>query len=143
MTLAWRPYREPLRSTVLRTGAIALIVGALLAWRTGGLSRWPLLTVLVLWFSLGGHWIELWFLNWLSPRLPAARPLQIGARVAVWFIGGVGLGFGMALTAMWAGGASARWPEWWLFGLGFVGLELLVHLLLHLRGRPSVYTGPA
>jgi hypothetical protein len=128
---------------VLRTGAIALVVGALLAWRIGGLSRWPLTTVLVLWFSLGGHWIELWFLNWLRPRLAAARSLQIGARIAVWFIGGVGLGLGMALTAMSAGYSPALRPGWWLMGLGFVALELLVHLLLHLRGRPSFYTGLA
>ena len=142
MTSAWQPYWEPLRVTVLRTGGIALAVGAVLARWMGGLSRWPLATVLVLWFSFGGHWVELWFLNWLRPRLPPARALQVAARVAVWFVGGVGLGLGMALTAMMlAGYTPARWPAWWLPGVGFIGLELVVHVWPQLRGRPNFYNG--
>ena len=143
MTLSWRAHREPLLTTALRVGGIALAVGALLAWRIGGLSRWPLTTVLVLWFSLGGHWIELWFLNWLRPRLPAERQIQIAARLVVWFIGGIGIGFGMASTATFAGYTPARWPSWWLLGFGFVALELLVHVGLHLRGRPNFFNGLA
>ena len=142
MTSPWQSYREPLRVTVLRTGGIALILGAVLAPWMGGLSRWPLATLLVVWFSFGGHWVELWFLNWLRPRLPAARAAQVGARLGVWFGGGIGLGLGMALTAMaFAGYAPAEWPAWWIGGVGFIGLELGVHLWPQLRGRPSFYNG--
>ncbi len=34
-----------------------------------------------------------------------------------------------------------RWPAWWLGGLAFIGIELVAHLALLLRGRPSFYDG--
>lgn len=142
MTSPWKPYREPLRRTLIRTGTIALVVGLLLTPRWGGLGRWPLTTLLVLWFSFGGHWVDLWFLNWLRPRLSRARNVQVGARVAVWFVGGTGLGLGVALTAMLlAGRQPAQWSAWWLGGLAFIGVELVAHLVLQLRGQPSFFNG--
>jgi len=48
----------------------------------------------------------------------------------------------MRLTAMTlAGFRRMHWPPWWIGGLGFIGLELVVHLVLQLRGRPSFYNG--
>jgi len=140
MTAQWQPYREPLRSTLVRTVTIALVVGAVLARRWGGLAAWPAATLVVLWPSFGGHWVDLWFLNWLRPRLSVARAAQVTARVAVWFVGGTGLALGMGLTAMaLAGLRPAQWPTWWLGGFGFVGVELVAHLVLLLRGRPSFF----
>src|SRR5258708_4677715 len=142
MSPQWQPYREPLRVTLVRTGTIALVVGAVLARWWGGLAGWPMATLLVLWPSFGGHWLELWFLNWLRPRLSIARAVQVGARVGVWFVGGAGLGLGMGLTAMaLAGFRPAQWPAWWLGGLAFIGIELVVQLVLQLRGRPTFYNG--
>jgi hypothetical protein len=138
----WQPYREPLRTTLVRTVLIALIAGAVLALPRGGLARWPTATLLMLWPSFGGHWVELWFLNWLRPRLSVARAMQIIARLAVWFVGGVGLAIGMGLTAKaLAGFRPTRWPHWWIGGLAFIGIELVVHLALQFRGRPSFYNG--
>jgi hypothetical protein len=117
MTSPRQPFREPLRTTLVRTGTIAAVLGGVLAPWLGGWVRWPLATLLVLWFSFGGHWVEVWFLNWLRPRLPVARAVQVAARVGVWFAGGAGLGLGMALTAMvLAGFGRARWPAWWYGG---------------------------
>jgi hypothetical protein len=142
MTAQWQPYREPLRATILRNGMIAIVVGAVLAPLRGELASWPLVTLVVLWPSLGGHFVELWFLNWLRPRLSIARGVQVAARVGVWFVGGTGLAIGMALTTMvLAGFRPARWPAWWIGGLAFTGIELVVHLVLQLRGRPSFYNG--
>lgn len=138
----WQPYREPLRTTLVRTGVIALVVGAVLAWFWGGLARWPLATLLVLWPSFGGHWVEVWFLNWLRPRLSNSRAVQVMARIAVWFVGGVVLALGMGLTATaLAGVRSTQWLPWWIGGLGFIGIELFAHLGLQLIGRPSFYNG--
>jgi hypothetical protein len=142
MTSPWQPYREPLRVTLVRTGIIALVVGAVLARSRGGLARWPMATLLMLWPSFGGHWVEVWFLNWLRPCLSNARAVQVGARVGVWFVGGIGLALGMDLTAMaLAGFRPAQWPAWWVGGIAFIGIELVAHLVLELRGRPSFYNG--
>lgn len=142
MNSQWQPYREPIRITLLRTCAIALVVGAVLAQRRGGLARLPLAALLVFWPSFGGHWVEVFFLNFLRPRLPAERAVQVAARIAVWFAGGIILAFGVDLTAMaLAGFRPAHWPAWWVGGLAFIGIELVAQLVLQLRGRPSFYNG--
>jgi hypothetical protein len=148
MTSGWRPFREPARITILRTGLIAIVGGGVMARYWGGLAHWPRLTLLVLWPSYGGHWVEVWFLNWLRPRLPVTRGMQVAARVLVWFVGGVGLMIGMGLTTKALDSSGwilwrARWPAWWLGGLAFIGVELVAHLVLRLRGRPNFYDGRA
>jgi hypothetical protein len=140
----WRPYEEPLRATLLRTITIAVVVGGVAVHWWGGLARWPAATLLALWPSFGGHWVELWFLNWLRPRLAAARSVQVGARFGVWFAGGALLTLGMLWTAVALGRLpGGRWPLWWaaVGGAAFIGVELVAQLLLQLRGRPSFYNG--
>jgi hypothetical protein len=96
----------------------------------------------MLWPSFGGHWVDVWFLNWLRPRLSVARAVQVWARLGVWFVGGIGLALGMALTAIALNEfVPARWPVLWFGGLAFIGIELVAHLALQLRGRPSFYNG--
>ncbi len=142
MTSPWQPFREPLRATLLRNGTIAIVVGAVLALSRGGLPRWPMDTLLALWPALGGHWVEVWFLNWLRPRISVGRGAQLAARVSVWFVGGIALAIAMRWTAMVLGGhRMAHWPAWWIGGVGFIGIELMAHLALMLRGRPSFYDG--
>jgi hypothetical protein len=144
MTPPWQPFREPLRSTLLRTGTIALVGGAVLARWSGGLAHWPVATLLVLWPALGGHWVEVGFLNHLRPRLPASRAVQAAARIAVWFAGGAALALGMGLTAIaLTGRRPPHRPVAWLAGSGlaFIAIELVVHFVLQLRGRPSFYNG--
>jgi hypothetical protein len=86
--------------------------------------------------------VELWFLNWLRPRLPAARAVQVAARLAVWFAGGMVLAMGVVLTAyVLAAYPLSSWPAWWYGGLGFIGVELVAQGALQLRGRPSFYNG--
>ncbi len=140
MTPQWQPFREPFPITILRTGAIAIVVGVVLARL--GLARWWIAILLVLWPSFGGHWVEVWFLNRLRPRLSTARGVQVTARVSVWFTGGIVLAIGMGLTAMaLTRFRPAHWSAWWLAGVAFIGLELAAHLVLQLRGRPSFYNG--
>ena len=137
----WQPYREPLRATLTRTIGIAIVAGAVTSVAFGRPARWPMMTVLMLWPSFGGHWVELWFLNWLRPRLASARGVQIAARIAVWFVGGIGLAFGMWLTAFALTGLWRVPLAWWLAGFTFIGVELVAQLTLQMRGRPSFYNG--
>lgn len=143
MTTPWQPFREPIRSTFSRTIAIAIVVGAIIARVSGGgIAAWPFATLLVLWPSFGGHWVDLFFLNWLRPRIPAAPSTQIAARFAVWFVGGALLGLGVIVTSTAITAHSPiRWTQWWLLGIGFIGVELIAHSALQFRGRPSFYNG--
>ena len=77
-------FREPLRVTLLRTGLIGLVVGVIAASAQRRPASWPQWTAAALWFSFGGHWIELFFLNWLRPRLAPARWVQVIGRLVTW-----------------------------------------------------------
>jgi hypothetical protein len=142
VTTSWQPHRESVYATALRTVGIALVAGSALALGSRGRIGWPVAVVLVLWFSLGGHFVELWYLNWLRPRLPVARATLIAARLGTWFLGGLLVAFGMAMTArVLTGARPGDQPAWWIGGVVFIALESIVHLVLQLRGRPSVYNG--
>jgi len=134
------PYQEPLLITLVRTGLIALAIGLGITGRN--LAQLPAATSLALWPSLGGHYVEIGFLNVLRPRLPSTRFGQIAGRIATWFIGGMILALGMKLTATALPGLRPlHWLRWWMAGLAFIGIELVVHLVLQLSGRPSFYNG--
>ena len=138
----WQPYREPFRVTLARTLSIALVAGALVAPWTGGVSRWPMLSLLMLWPAFGGHWIDLFFLNGLRPVLPESGTLRRLARIAVWFGGGVLLGAGVRFTArMLLGRPGVAWLTPLVAGTAFIAIELVAHALLHRRGRPSFFDG--
>jgi hypothetical protein len=144
-----------LRVTLTRTGLIAVIGGAVTAFSMrgagdggGGLARWPFATLLFLWPALGGHFVELGFLHWIRPRLPAQRGVQVVGRVIVWLVGGVVLVAGMWMTSRVL--MPARPPRWMNLpvgriaaggAVGFVLVELLAHLVMQLRGVRNFYDG--
>jgi hypothetical protein len=141
--VAWQPYRETVRATVMRTGAIAAVLGAVFVGvRHGRLRDWPVATLLMLWPTFGGHWVEIFFLNWLRPRISSARAIQVGARLVTWYIGGVVLFIGMQWTSVALNrNAVVRWPAWWIGGVAFIGIEMIAHLVLQIRGVHSFYNG--
>lgn len=131
-----------MRVTLTRTVGIALVVGGVLAWRRGGLARFPVASMLVLWPALGGHFVERWYLDAVRPRLPESAGVQFIARLAVWFVGGIALALGMALTAIaLTGSRRIPWGWWWVAGLAFIAIEIVAHLLLRLGRRPSLFDG--
>lgn len=132
------PFSEPWRTTALRTGSIALGVGLGVGLYQRHLAVVPLVTLLALWFTLGGHFVDLFCWNVLAPKVTTPK-FRVWARLAGWFMGGTALYAGM-LGTRWlltAHGAPS-WP-WWIGGAFFIAAELIAHLLLLLRGRPSVY----
>ena len=142
MIEAWQPYREPLHTTLVRAILIAIVAGTVWSVSSARPIRWLVAVLLMLWPSFGGHWLELWYLNWLRPRLPPARTVQRVARLGTWFLGGCGLGVGMVLTARaLAGIGLTHWPAWWLAGVVFIAVELVAHTVLQARGRPSFFNG--
>jgi hypothetical protein len=98
-------------------------------------------SALALWFSLGGHYVEIAFLNGIRPRISSTRIAQSSARFAAWFAGGAGLYSLMAASARGLSIAFPRWGGWWIGGLAFIGLELFVHAVLALRRVPNFYAG--
>jgi hypothetical protein len=135
----WIPFREPVGRTLARNIAIALVVGAALAvWKHDVRLVLPF-SALAMWFSLGGHYVEIIFLNGIRPRIPSARLTQLLARLAAWFAGGAILYLFMAATAHVLLTHPPRFGLWWSGGLFFIGVELIAHAVLALRGSSSFY----
>lgn len=136
-----QPFVEPWRATALRTGTMALAIGVGVGLYQRRLAAVPLTTLTALWFTLGGHWVEVLLRNRLRHRIGGPVPLQVVARLACWFAAGSVLYAGaLATRAIIADRSADPWP-WWTVGIAFVGLELLVHLVLYARGLPSFYDG--
>src|SRR5258708_4413894 len=96
---SWSRFDEPFRRTLARNVTIAGVVGIVFAFRRRDLELLLPVTALALWFSLGGHYVELVFLNELRARLPQRRLTQALARLLVWSGGGAILYACMAATA--------------------------------------------
>lgn len=139
----WQRVEEPLGQVLRRTVGIALVIGAVFALRTHHLRTLAPMAVVALWPSLGGHYLELAFLNGLRPRLPSRRAVQVAARLLVWLAAGVVFYVLMSLTAAFLPlrGFPLKW--WWVGGPAFVLVELLAHVGLALRRLPNFYDGRA
>jgi|SRR5580658_173786 hypothetical protein len=137
----WLRVDEPILRTIARNVTIAIVAGAAIAL----LRRAPWLalpgTLLALWPSLGGHFVEIAFLDGVRPRLPRGRLVQVSARLVWWLAGGVLLGGALIATAHALPIAAPPWRRWWTWAPIFLGVELTVHALLALRGRPNFYRG--
>ena len=133
-------YSEPWSITLRRTVGLALAIGIGVGLVQHRLRLIPITTLLALWFTLGGHFVDLLCRNELRPRI-SSSPLHWLARVGAWFVGGCALYAGLVatrglLTGLW------RVPlPWWIGGVFFVVAELIAHLFLRFRGQPSVYGG--
>jgi hypothetical protein len=89
--------------------------------------------------SRGGHFLELLFRNRLRQYIGDRSALQALARIAYWFACGALLFEGaLATQTLFAGRMPVR-LSWWLAGIAFVGVELLIHLGLRARGQPRFY----
>ena len=131
-------YSEPLSITLRRTVGLALAIGIGVGLVQHRLRLIPVTTLLALWFTLGGHFVDLFCWNVLAPKVTTPKS-RVWARLAGWFMGGTALYAGM-LGTRWLLTAHGppSWP-WWIGGAFFIAAELIAHLLLLLRGRPSVY----
>ena len=137
----WQRFVEPVSRTLIRNVAIAVAVAAIVALVRRDSKLFPSIAVLALWPSLGGHIVEIAFLNFVRSRIPEARLWQVAVRLAVWFVGGCALYLGMFATARAL--SLVALPIGFLpwGGLGFIGVELVAHASMAVRGLPNFYSG--
>jgi hypothetical protein len=132
---------EPIRRVLARNLVIAIGVGVVVASLRHAPFRVLPVALVALWPSLGGHFVEIAFLDGVRPRLPRARVAQASARVVWWLACGALLGGAMIATTHALRIAAPPWRWSWRGAPIFVGIELLAHAMLALRGRASFYRG--
>lgn len=155
MPARFESYRESLTATIRRTFTIALVLGTIgTIVRPGGEQplaartyEWLTLVTFVLWISFGGHWVELWYLNWLRMRLISFSGFAlVGVRLLVWLIGGIALFLGAVTTRalMLRGGLPTESEAVVAITYGgpmFVAIETVPHFIAYASGRPSFWNG--
>jgi hypothetical protein len=140
MTTTFQPCREPVRTTLIRTVIIALVIALFIS--RFRLARLAIAFLIALWPSLGGHFVELFFLNFLRFHISPSRPIQIIARLATWFVGGALIALAMQLTAAALTSIQpTRAPTLLAGAVGFILLELIVHGVLQILGLRNFYNG--
>jgi hypothetical protein len=142
---ALRPYDETIGRTLRRTILIAMFITTaltlILPRDTSYLRFWLVTFPAVLWFPLGGHYVELAYLNYLRMRWPWFHRRRYPARVGWWFVGGLPLGLGCWWTWILLGAdPQFRLPFWWGMPF-FIAAECVVHTVLAAAGRPSLWNG--
>ena len=146
-------YREPLTTTLTRTGGIAVVVASIacivqlhhLPATSAQWHLWLALLVFVSWISFGGHCVEIVYLNGIRPRIARwSDSLLIVARLCVWIVGGAVLFLG-ALISRNLMLFSELPPTSQIIralligGPAFIVVEMIAHLFLLRRGRPSFW----
>ncbi len=138
------PQAEPLWAPFRRNTLLAMGAGAALSLPHPTVRRWFAATLIMLWPTFGGHFVELLFLRGMSPRVSPSIGVQTLVRILTWFLGGMLLSLPMLATVRATGVPHfASWLSPWMGGVAFVALELLVHAIRRLRGLPSLYQATA
>ena len=138
-TTEFVPFREPLQSTLLRTISIAMLPALVICFVTHSISGFAPVFFGAMWFSFGGHWAEVIWLNGIRFRIPNSPVVQKLGRIAFWFIAGIVLSVPMQLTIRLFDPKFIP-PSLLICGAAFALIELAVHFfLMHLRGRASFY----
>src|SRR5215813_2545306 len=109
-------FAEPRRTTALRTGSIALAIGVGVALVRRQLSLLPVVTLMALWFTLGGHYVELLFRNRLAPLVDGSPQRLAFVRLPYWFVGGSLLYAGALATQGILDGRGHVSRPWWVGG---------------------------
>jgi len=130
---------EPLWRTLRRNVGIAILVATGIALLRHDFDRFLPVLALALWPSLGGHYVEVAFVNYIRARIPQAYLMQVLVRLLVWFAGGVLLYLCMTFTGRILPIKALPIRFWWCAGLLFVGLELALHAVLAIRGLSDFY----
>ncbi|HWC74851.1 MAG TPA: hypothetical protein VG454_13030 [Gemmatimonadales bacterium] len=122
------------RNTLLALVLALVISGALP--RQGG---WDFLDAFTIAFCFAylGHWLEVWLLKIPGIQTPGGKFV----RVLGWFAGGLWC----YVIARWVlvlyGRDTSQLPSLIWGGLGFVGIEFVVHAILQATGKPNFFSG--
>ncbi len=141
-------YPELFFQTVKRTIITTTVIAIVLTWSgvfpTGGKSKpelFGMIWLIAFCIVFGGHWLELVFINYLKFGLPGNILLLYFVRIAYWFLCSVPLFIAANAVANLFSHTTQHLGRWWAFGLIYIGIQLLMHAIMHIRLRKSFYNG--
>ena len=146
--IAPEKFYEPFHRTVIRTALFAGILSLFFYWnQLADEQGKEMLRIFgngwmsCFWFTFGGYWIEILYINYLKFYLPRNLPLLYACRIVVWY--------GTAIVFLYLSESSYNFlmkqensiTISWTFGFIYIGIEMLIHGFIHYRIKKSFWNG--
>jgi hypothetical protein len=139
---------EPFIRTVIRTILTTTIIAVILSWlhvfpagEKSKLTLFEMIWSIVFCIVFGGHWLELVFINYIKFSLPKNILLLYLIRIGYWFLCAIPLFFVAGLIYNLFSHRAGQLGHWWTFGFFYIGIQLLMHAIMHIRFKKSFYNG--
>jgi hypothetical protein len=130
--------------TILTTTIIAVILYCLHVFPSGDKSKltlFEMIWLIVFCIVFGGHWLELVFINYIKFALPKNILVLYFVRIVYWFLCSIPLFLIADLINNLFSHRTGHLGHWWAFGFFYIGIELLMHGLMHISFKKSFYNG--
>lgn len=88
-----------------------------------------------------GHWLELFFINVIKFRLPRNIYVLYIVRVCYWFVSSILLFLIANAIRELLVSNSRQLGNCWSFGFLYIGVQLLMYAIMHIRLKKSFYNG--
>jgi len=135
---------QTVKRTIITTTVIAIALTLSGIFPTGGKSKpvlFGMIWLIAFCIVFGGHWLELVFINYLKFVLPKHILLVYFLRIVYWFLCSIPLFIIANLVANLFSHNTQHLGRWWAFGLIYIGIQLLMHSIMHIRLKKSFYNG--
>lgn len=139
---------EPFVQTVIRTILTTTIITVILSWLhifpsgdKSKLTLFEMIWLIVFSIVFGGHWLELMFINQIKFALSKNIVLLYFIRIGYWFLCSIPLFFIANLINDLFSHKTGHLGHWWTFGFFYIGIQLLMHAIMHMRFKKSFYNG--
>jgi len=139
---------ESLNQTVIRTILTTTIIAGILYLAhlfphdgKSNLTLFEMIWLVVFCIVVGGHWLELLFINRIKFALPKNILLLYFIRIVYWFLCAVPLFFAINFIMGLFLYDGLRLSHWWTFGIFYIGIELLMYAIMQIRYKKSFYNG--
>ena len=141
-------FHEPILHVLLRTSLTAVILASIFNYKelfAGDFSsKMKLLGIesaATMCFVFGGHWLEIFFINFLKNYLPKNLFVLYPVRIAYWYISAIPLYFLYHYVSNFLTGKNYEIGNWWMIGITYIFIEMVMYGILFLLMRKSFWNG--
>ncbi len=139
-----QPFTQIITGSIVTTTVIAaiLVLTGIFPWHEKTKFEifgiiWPAIFCIV----FGGHWLELFFVNYLKFVLPQNIFLLYIVRIGYWFLCSIPLFLLASFVIQLLTNDQKQLGHWWAFGFLYIGIEMLMYGIMQVRSKKSFYNG--
>ena len=141
-------FYEPLWRTILRTSVTATILTVIFYFgdifqeqEANKMRVFGIGWMSIMCLTFGGHWIELFFINYIKFLLPKKLYVMYGARIIFWYASALLLFFASQCVHNSLTGKNESAGNLWIFGFIYILIEMIMHGIIHVQIKKSFWNG--